>query len=56
MSDLAILLLYGTGMIIVGVLIGYFINKMQRKANPRTKEEFFDAYFDDVERQKNKRK
>ena len=55
MSTFTILFLYGIGVIIVGITIGYFIDKMTKKNNPRTKEELLDNFMNELEKRTKKK-
>ena len=54
MSTFTILFLYGIGVIIVGITIGYFIDKTTKKNNPRTKEELLDNFMNELEKRTKK--
>ncbi|QWE06385.1 hypothetical protein [Polynucleobacter sp. JS-JIR-5-A7] len=52
MNTNLILDFYVIGIVIFGVLVGYFINRNDIKHNPRTKEDLLNNFLDNLEKKK----
>jgi|LauGreDrversion4_2_1035121.scaffolds.fasta_scaffold727526_3 uncharacterized protein YneF (UPF0154 family) len=50
MSDNLVLVFYGVGIVLFGILIGYFINKNDINHNPRTKDELLNNFLNDIKK------
>ncbi len=45
-----VLVFYGIGIVLFGILIGHFIHKNDIKHNPRTKDELLNNFLDEIKK------